>query len=258
MRWEPIHETPFVLYGVVVQGRDWIQWMWTVMLFSRMFSSKPHKMTRCGSLAFRPIWNSWHKADKWVCEFWGEAVKGSGRQGGVFLFFFSLTPLKRTPGKFGRLTAEVEPAATKQEGECFHVFMCVFSFTPGTYIYTYIYVAAGLSQALSWVWWGFTQGYKTRPGDDLWNTLIILQAAMLLRCGPPATLHPQCAESVEGRNPESIPDTNMEKSLFGVNIRANIILPERNHGEHLWPGSESAETKSPKTFSAPSKQRYIK
>lgn len=81
--------------------------------------------------------------------------------------------------------------------------------------------------------WGFTQGYKTRPGDDLWNTLIILQAAMLLRCGPPATLHPQCAESVEGRNPESIPDTNMEKSLFGVNIRANIILPERNHGEHL-------------------------
>lgn len=145
MRWEPIHETPFVLYGVVVQGWDWIQWTWTVMLFSRMFSSKPHKMTRCGSLAFRPIWNSWHKADKWVCEFWGEAVKGSGRQGGVFLFFFSLTPLKRTPGKFGRLTAEVEPAATKQEGECFHVFMCVFSFTPGTYIYTYIYVAAGLS-----------------------------------------------------------------------------------------------------------------
>lgn len=50
---------------------------------------------------------------------------------------------------------------------------------------------------------------------------------------PPATLHLQCAESVEGRNPESIPDTNMEKSLFGVNIRANIILPERNHGEHL-------------------------
>jgi len=49
----------------------------------------------------------------------------------------------------------------------------------------------------------------------------------------PTTLHLQCAESVEGRNSESIPDTNMEKSLFGANIRANIILPERNHGEHL-------------------------
>lgn len=47
------------------------------------------------------------------------------------------------------------------------------------------------------------------------------------------TLHHQCAGSVEGRNPASIFDTNMEKSLFGANIRANIILPERNHGEHL-------------------------
>lgn len=48
---------------------------------------------------------------------------------------FLVTPLKRTPGRFGRLTAEVESGAARQEGECFHVFMYVFSFTTGTYIY---------------------------------------------------------------------------------------------------------------------------
>lgn len=80
---------------------------------------------------------------------------------------------------------------------------------------------------------GSLRGIGTTLRDDLWNNPVILSGEMLWRCGPPTTLHLQCAESVEGSNPESIPDTNMEKSLFGANIRANIILPERNHGEHL-------------------------
>lgn len=61
-------------------------------------------------------------------------MKGAGqtrRGNSVFL----VAPLKRTPGRFGRLTAEVESGAAKREGECFHVFTCVFSFTTGTYIY---------------------------------------------------------------------------------------------------------------------------
>lgn len=44
---------------------------------------------------------------------------------------------------------------------------------------------------------------------------------------------PMCQISGRQETPDSIPDTNMEKSLFGANIRANIILPERNHGKHL-------------------------
>lgn len=60
-------------------------------------------------------------------------MKGAGRQGEVTVFL--VTPLKQTPGRFGRLTAEVEPGAAKQERECFHVFTCVFSFTTGIYIY---------------------------------------------------------------------------------------------------------------------------
>lgn len=187
-----------------------------------------------------------------MCEFWGEAVWDASTQGKVTVFL--VTPLKRTPGRFGRLTAKVESGAAKQKGECFYVFMCVFSFTTGTCMYG----CRAVSLICSWLWQGFTQGIGTGPGDDLWNTPVILWGAMLLRCAPPATLHLQCAESVEGRKPQSIPDTNMEKSLFGANIRANIILPERNHGEHLWPGSESAETKSPKTFSVPSKESCIK
>lgn len=58
-------------------------------------------------------------------------MKGLGRQDGGFLFFFFFFFSKRTPGKVGRPTAEVEPEAAKQEGECFHVFMLVFSFTTG-------------------------------------------------------------------------------------------------------------------------------
>lgn len=60
-------------------------------------------------------------------------MKGPGRQ--FYLFFGNSIEYCRTPGKFGRLTAEVEPEGVKQEGECFHVFMCVFSFTTGTYTY---------------------------------------------------------------------------------------------------------------------------
>lgn len=32
---------------------------------------------------------------------------------------------------------------------------------------------------------GSLRGIGTGPGDDLWNTPVILQGAMLLRCGPP-------------------------------------------------------------------------
>lgn len=32
---------------------------------------------------------------------------------------------------------------------------------------------------------GSLRGIGTGPGDDLWNTPVILEGAMLLRCGPP-------------------------------------------------------------------------
>ena len=44
-----------------------------------------------------------------------------------------VTPLKRTPGKLGQQTAEVEPGAAKQEGECFPSLLGL------------IYMAVGLS-----------------------------------------------------------------------------------------------------------------
>lgn len=47
------------------------------------------KHAQCGSLAFWPIWNSWHKAEKqWVCECWSEAVKThrQTRRRGNFLY----------------------------------------------------------------------------------------------------------------------------------------------------------------------------
>lgn len=89
-------------------------------------------------------------------------MKGTGRQGEVTVFL--VTPLKRTPGRFGRLTAEVESGAAKQEGECFHVFMCVFSFTTGTYIY----MAAGLSlRSAAECDGGSLRGIGTDPGDNL-------------------------------------------------------------------------------------------
>lgn len=65
-------------------------------------------------------------------------MKGTGRRGEVTVFL--ATPLNRTPGRFGRLTAEVEPGAAKQEGEYFPVFTCVFPLLPG-----FLYMAAGLS-----------------------------------------------------------------------------------------------------------------
>lgn len=80
---------------------------------------------------------------------------------------------------------------------------------------------------------GSHRGIGKGPGDDLWNTPCYPRGSNAFEVRSPTTLHLQCAESVEGRNPDSIPDTNMEKSLFGANMRANIILPERNHGEHL-------------------------
>ena len=164
-------------------GQNSIQRTWRLPL-SCIFWYKPHITTWCGSLAFRPIWNSWHKAHRWVCELWVEVVKGTGGQEGVFFsfLFFWVTPLKRTPGKFRRLTAEEEPGTAKQEGECFHVFMCVFSFTTGTYIY----MAAGLSlRASAECDGGSLRGVRTSQGDNLWNTLVILQGTMLLRCSPP-------------------------------------------------------------------------
>lgn len=34
---------------------------------------------------------------------------------------------------------------------------------------------------------GSHRGIGKGPGDDLWNTPVILEGAMLLRCGPPPT-----------------------------------------------------------------------
>lgn len=69
-------------------------------------------------------------------------MKGARRQTRRGNSFFFGTALKRTPGTFGPLTAEVEPGAAKQEGECFHVFMCVFLHYWDLYT---VYMVAALS-----------------------------------------------------------------------------------------------------------------
>lgn len=110
------------------------------------------------------------------------------------------------------------------------MFMCVFSFTTGP-----LYMTAGLSLRPSAEFDGAAQcqGCRDRPQGQPSEPPSYPLGRDAIEVRSPTTLHLHCAESVEGRNPESIPDTNMEKSLFGANIRANIILPERNHGEHL-------------------------
>lgn len=109
--------------------------------------------------------------------------------------------------------------------------MClrVFSFTARIYIYG----CRAVFQVYSCMSQGFTQGYRKRPRGRPMEHPCYPRGSNAFEVRSPTTLHLQCAESVEGRNPDSIPDTNMEKSLFGANMRANIILPERNHGEHL-------------------------
>lgn len=113
------------------------------------------------------------------------------------------------------------------------MFSCVYVCFP--LLLGFIYIAAGLSfSSTAKCNGGSLRGIGNKPWRrPVEHPCYPFEEAMLLRRSSPATLHLQCAKSVEGRNPESIPDTNMEKSLFGANIRANIILPERNHGEHL-------------------------
>lgn len=62
------------------------------------------------------------------------------------------------------------------------VYVCVFLH----YWDLYIYMAAGLSlRSAAECDGGSLRGIGTGSGDDLWNTPIILQGAMLFRCGPP-------------------------------------------------------------------------
>lgn len=78
----------------------------------------------------------------------------------------------------------------------------------------------------------FTRGYRKRLRVRPEEHPQFSQGSNGFEVRSPATFQLRCGKSVDGTKSASIPDTNMEKSLFGANIRANIILPERNHGEH--------------------------
>lgn len=131
------------------------------------------------------------------------------------------------------MTAEVEPEGSRAGGRLFSCVYACFPFTTGD-LYIYINI---LLQGLPFSYTAnsngpFAQGARNEPCRRP-----VEHPSYPPREEEPMSPHhhssPMCQISGRQETPDSIPDTNMEKSLFGANIRANIILPERNHGKHL-------------------------
>lgn len=113
----------------------------------------------------------------WVLRRGNEGHKQTRRGNSVFFG----NSIKTNPWEFWTTDNWGGVGAAKQEGESFHAFTCVFSFTTGIYIWL-----QGCLSGLLLCGTGLHSGVGTGPGDNLQNTPAILTGTMLLRSSPPS------------------------------------------------------------------------